>query len=39
MLDASERPIDEQRIQRVRRMMELERQLTRGRNRGLSRER
>jgi hypothetical protein len=36
MLDASERPIDHQRIQRVRRMMELERSLARTRQRGLS---
>jgi hypothetical protein len=36
MLDASERPIDQQRIQRVRRMMELERSLARSRQRGLS---
>jgi hypothetical protein len=39
MLDASERPIDQQRIERVRRMMELERGLTRSRQRGLSIER
>jgi hypothetical protein len=39
MLDASERPIDRQRIQRVRRMMELERSLTRSRQRGPSIER
>jgi len=36
---ASERPIDQQHIQRVRRMMELERSLTRSRQRGLSIER
>jgi hypothetical protein len=39
MLDASERPIDQQRIQRVRRMMELERSLAHRRQRGLSIER
>jgi hypothetical protein len=39
MLDASDRPIDQTRIQRVRRMMELERNLTRSRQRGLSIER
>jgi hypothetical protein len=39
MLDASDRPIDEQRLQRVRRMMELERTLARSRQRGLSIER
>jgi transcriptional regulator with XRE-family HTH domain len=39
MLDASDRPIDQQRIQRVRRMMELERSLVRSRQRGLSIER
>jgi hypothetical protein len=39
MLDASERPIDNQRIQRVRRMMELERNLARGRRHGLRIER
>jgi hypothetical protein len=39
MLDASDRPIDQQRIQRVRRMMELERNLARSRQRGLSIER
>jgi hypothetical protein len=39
MLDASDRPIDQQRIHRVRRMMELERTLTRSRQRGLSIER
>jgi hypothetical protein len=39
MLDASERPIDQQRLQRVRRMMELERSLARNRQRGLSIER
>jgi hypothetical protein len=39
MLDASKRPIDRHRIERVRRMMELERTLTRGRRRGLSIER
>jgi hypothetical protein len=39
MLDASDRPIDQQRIQRVRRMMELERNLARGRQRGRSIER
>jgi hypothetical protein len=39
MLDASERPIDRKRIERVRRMMELERGLTRDRQRGLSIER
>src|SRR5262249_31492606 len=39
MLDASDRPIDELRIQRVRRMMELERTLTRSRQRGLGIER
>jgi hypothetical protein len=39
MLDASERPIDNQRIQRLRRMMELERSFTRGRQRGLGIER
>jgi hypothetical protein len=39
MLDASDRPIDSQRIQRVRRMMELERSLTRSRQRGLTIER
>jgi hypothetical protein len=39
MLDASTRAIDQERIQRVRRMMELERQLTRSRQRGLSIER
>jgi hypothetical protein len=39
MLDASARPIDHERIQRIRRMMELERQLARARQRGLSIER
>jgi hypothetical protein len=39
MLDSSERPVDQQRIQRVRRMMELERSLARSRQRGLSIER
>jgi hypothetical protein len=39
MLDASDRPADQQRIQRVRRMMELERNLARSRQRGLSIER
>lgn len=39
MLDASNRSTDQQRIQRIRRMMELERQLTRSRQRGLSIER
>jgi hypothetical protein len=39
MLDASERQIDHERIQRVRRMMELERSLTRTWHRGLSIER
>jgi hypothetical protein len=39
MLDASTRTIDLERIQRIRRMMELERQLTRSRQRGLSIER
>jgi hypothetical protein len=39
MLDASDRPIDRQRIQRIRRMMELERYLARSRQRGLSIER
>jgi hypothetical protein len=39
MLDASSRPIDHERIQRIRRMMELERQLARTRQRGLSIER
>jgi hypothetical protein len=39
MLDASDRPIDQQRLQRVRRMMELERTLARSRQRGLSIER
>ena len=39
MLDASDRPIDEQRLHRVRRMMELERALARSRQRGLSIER
>jgi hypothetical protein len=39
MLDASERPLDRQRIQRLRRMMELERSLTRSRQRGPSIER
>jgi hypothetical protein len=39
MLDASTRATDQERIQRVRRMMELERQLTRNRHRGLSIER
>jgi hypothetical protein len=39
MLDASTRPIDHGRIQRIRRMMELERQLARTRQRGLSIER
>jgi hypothetical protein len=39
MLDASDCPIDQPRIQRIRRMMELERSLTRGRRRGLSIER
>jgi hypothetical protein len=39
MLDASTRAIDQERIQRVRRMMELERRLTRSRQRGLSIER
>jgi hypothetical protein len=37
MLDASERPIDHDRIQRIRRIMELERQLARSRQRGLTR--
>jgi len=39
MLDASDRAIDRQRIQRVRRLMELERSLARSRQRGLSIER
>jgi hypothetical protein len=39
MLDASERPIDHERIQRVRRMMELERSLARSRQRRHSIER
>jgi hypothetical protein len=39
MLDASIRAIDRQRIQRIRRMLELERQLTRSRQRGLDIER
>jgi hypothetical protein len=39
MLDASDREIDRERIHRVRRMMELERQLTRSRQRGLTRDR
>jgi hypothetical protein len=39
MLDASTRPTDQERIQRIRRMMELERHLTRTRHRGLSIER
>ena len=39
MLDASTRPIDHERIQRIRRMMELERQLSRTPQRGLSIER
>jgi hypothetical protein len=39
MLDASTRPIDHDRIHRIRRMIELERQLTRTRQRGLSIER
>ena len=39
MLDASDRPIDQQRIERVRRMMELERTLSRSRQPGLSSER
>jgi hypothetical protein len=39
MLDASTRPIDHERIQRIRRMMELERHLTRSRQRGSSIER
>jgi hypothetical protein len=39
MLDASNRAIDHERIQRIRRMMELERQLSRSRRRGLSIER
>jgi hypothetical protein len=39
MLDASDRPIDALRMQRVRRMMELERTLARGRQRGLGIER
>jgi hypothetical protein len=38
-LDANDRPIDHDRIQRIRRMMELERQLTRTRQRGLRIER
>jgi hypothetical protein len=36
MLDASTRAIDQERIRRIRRMMELERQLARSRQRGLS---
>ena len=39
MLDASARAIDHERIQRIRRMMELERQLSRTPQRGLSIER
>jgi len=39
MLEASNRSIDEERIRRIRRMMELERRLARTRNRGLSIER
>jgi hypothetical protein len=39
MLDASDREIDHKRIHRVRRMMELERQLARSRQRGLTHER
>jgi hypothetical protein len=39
MLDASDREIDRERIHRVRRMMELERQLARSRQRGLTRDR
>jgi hypothetical protein len=39
MLDASDRPVDHERIRRTRRMMELERQLTRTRSRGLQIER
>ena len=39
MLDASDRAADHERIQRIRRMMELERRLTRTRQRGLSIER
>jgi hypothetical protein len=39
MLDASDRPIDSTRVRRVRRMMELERNLARTRQRGLSIER
>jgi hypothetical protein len=39
MLDASDRLIDHDRIQRIRRMMELERELARGRRRGLTRDR
>jgi hypothetical protein len=38
-LDASDRPIHHDRIQRIRRTMELERQLTRTRQRGLRIER
>ena len=39
MLDASTRSVDHERIQRIRRMMELERQLARSRQRGFSIER
>jgi hypothetical protein len=39
MLDASEREVDRERIRRVRRMMELERQLARSRHRALRRDR
>ena len=39
MLEASNRSIDQERLQRLRRMMELERSLTRGRSRSLSIER
>jgi hypothetical protein len=39
MLEASSRSLDHERLQRLRRMMELERQLARGRSRGLSIER
>jgi hypothetical protein len=39
MLDASTRPIDRERIERLRRMMELERRLARSRQRGLRIER
>jgi hypothetical protein len=39
MLEASSRAIDHERIQRIRRMMELERRLARTRSRGLSIER